>query len=120
MQSKFDWAKIGDANSKLFHLSMSARKVRNCLWNLDKSNGVVTKVESEIVEEVSSSIFFFFRNLFTSQRCTVGDWENIHWSPIFRMGAGCLEKRFEEGRLKGHCLHVMEINPLCGCLYISF
>ena len=36
MKNKFTWAKEGDANTKLFHLLQSARKMKNSMTKIKK------------------------------------------------------------------------------------
>ena len=49
MKSKFTWAEEGDANTKLFHRLMNARKAKNVITRLETQNGFVVDKDSDIV-----------------------------------------------------------------------
>ena len=49
MKSKFTWAKEGDANTKLFHCLMNARKAKNVITKLELKDGSFVDKEEDIV-----------------------------------------------------------------------
>ncbi|PON64188.1 hypothetical protein PanWU01x14_127100 [Parasponia andersonii] len=52
MKSKFSWAKEGDADSKLFHRLMNARKSKNSITRIKLEDRSVVDREEEIVQAV--------------------------------------------------------------------
>ena len=56
MNSKFIWAKEGDANTKRFHSLMNRRRARNTIIKLERTNEELITNEEEITEEI---IFLF-------------------------------------------------------------
>ena len=59
MKTKFTWAKEGDANTKLFHSLMNARKAKNVISKLELEDGSFIDREEEVVREVTG----FFQRL---------------------------------------------------------
>ena len=49
MKTKFSWAREGDANSKLFHSLMNARKAKNVITKLELDDGSIVDSEDDIV-----------------------------------------------------------------------
>ena len=55
MKTTFIWAKEGDANTKLFHSLMNARKVKNVITKLELEDGSFIDREEDVVREVQVS-----------------------------------------------------------------
>ena len=96
MKSKISWAKEGDANSKLFHSLMNARKAKNVITRLEVEDGRVVDEEADIVREVTD----YFKRLFKSDDLIFGGIEGIDWQPISSHLANWLERPFEEDEVK--------------------
>ena len=62
MKSKVIWAKEGDANTKLFHRLMNARRAKNAITRLEVEDGIVVDTEADIVREITD----FFKTLYRS------------------------------------------------------
>ena len=58
---KVQWAKEGDANSRLFHRLLNARKSKNFISKIELNNGEVLTREEDVVTE----ILWFFETLFS-------------------------------------------------------
>ena len=52
MKSRSMWAKEGDANTKLFHSMLNARKAKNFISKIELDNGNMVCHEENIVEEI--------------------------------------------------------------------
>lgn len=52
-KAKFQWAKEGDTNTKLFHRLINARKAKNTMSKIEKEDGSLVESEEEMVEVVS-------------------------------------------------------------------
>ncbi|XP_062096225.1 uncharacterized protein LOC133802004 [Humulus lupulus] len=59
---KCQWAKEGDANSKLFHGILSARKARNFISRLEEEDGTV--LENEV--DIEKAIVGFYSSLYSA------------------------------------------------------
>ena len=57
---KVQWAKEGDANTRLFHRLLNARKSKNFISKIELDNGEVVTREEDIVREIVG----FFERLF--------------------------------------------------------
>ena len=96
MKSKFTWAKEGDANTKLFHKLMNARKAKNVIKKLEVGDGIVVDKETYIVREITD----FFKGLYQSEGLRNRGIEGIEWQPISSYLADWLERPFEESEVK--------------------
>ena len=63
MKSKFTWAREGDANTKLFHSLLNARKAKNVITKLELDDGSIVDSEDDIVREITS----FFQKLYQTE-----------------------------------------------------
>ena len=63
MKSKFIWAKEGDANSKLFHSLVNARKSKNVITRLELEDGSLIDSEIDIFREITD----FFKSLYKKE-----------------------------------------------------
>ena len=96
MKSKFIWAQEGDANSKLFHSLMNARKSKNVITRLELEDGRLVDSEDGIVREITG----FFKSLYTTAGLSFRGVDGIDWQPIPRPLAEWLERPFEEDEIK--------------------
>ena len=96
MKSKFIWAKEGDANSKLFHSLMNARKSKNVITRLELEDGRLIDSEEDIVREITS----FFKSLYTTEGLSFRGVDGIDWQPIPTHLAEWLDRPFEEDEIK--------------------
>ena len=78
LKSRITWAKEGDANTKLFHRLLNARKAKNVITRLELEDGIVVDKEADIVRERTD----FFRSLYKSDELIYGGIEGIEWQPI--------------------------------------
>ena len=60
---KIQWAKLGDANSSLFHRLLNARKSKNFISKIELDSGEILTTEEDIVREIIS----FFEGLYSHQ-----------------------------------------------------
>ena len=51
---RVQWAKEGDANSRLFHRLLNARKSKNLISKIEMDNGEVLSTEEDVVGGSSS------------------------------------------------------------------
>ena len=96
LKSKFNWAKQVDANTKLFHSSMNARKAKNVISKLELEDGNVIDKEEDLVQEITG----FFQRLYTSDSLCFRGIEGIEWQPITLHLAVWLERPFDEAEVK--------------------
>ena len=96
MKSKFIWAKEGDANTKLFHSLMNAKKAKNVISKIELENESFTDIEEDVVREITG----FFHSLYSSENLCLGGIEGIDWQPIPLFLAEWLERPFEEEEVK--------------------
>ena len=96
MKTKFTWAKEGDANTKLFHSLMNARKAKNVIAKLELEDGRFIDTEEDVVREVTG----FFQGLYTSENLCFRGIEGIDWKPIPLFLAEWLERPFEVEKVK--------------------
>ena len=75
MKSKVIWAKEGDANIKLFHRLMNARKAKNVIAKLEVEVRSVVDKEDDIVGEITG----FFKSLYNSDELGYQGIEGIEW-----------------------------------------
>ena len=109
MKSKFIWAKEGDANSKLFHSLMNARKAKNSITKLESEDGRLVESEEDIVQEITS----FFRNLYKTEELNFRGIDGIQWQPIPQFLAEWLERPFQEDEIK-RAIHECDGNKAPG------
>uniref|UniRef100_A0A803PIR5 Reverse transcriptase domain-containing protein n=1 Tax=Cannabis sativa TaxID=3483 RepID=A0A803PIR5_CANSA len=96
LKSKCKWAKEGDANSRMFHNLLNARKARNTISRIEKTDGSTLDKEEEIVAELID----FFSKLYTYERRPGWGLEGIKWQQISESLATDLERPFEEDEIK--------------------
>ena len=96
MKSKFIWAKEGDANSKLFHSLMNARKSKNVITRLELEDGSLIDSENDIVREITG----FFKSLYKSEGSSFRGINGFDWQPILHHLAVWLERPFDEEEIK--------------------
>lgn len=86
-QSRENWIKSGDRNTKFYHLSTKVRQKRRRGYILKDTNGQVAKD----YEESGSFLQEYFRNIFSGQETVGGtqnlegafpDIENAHWAEL--------------------------------------
>ena len=96
MKSKFIWAKEGDANTKLFHSLINARKSKNVITKLELDDGSLVDAEADIVREITG----FFQRLYKTEGMSFRGIEGLDWQPIPQHIADWLERPFEEEEIK--------------------
>uniref|UniRef100_A0A803QQM3 Reverse transcriptase domain-containing protein n=1 Tax=Cannabis sativa TaxID=3483 RepID=A0A803QQM3_CANSA len=96
LKSKCKWAREGDANSRLFHNLLNARKAKNTISRIERDNGDIIDNEKEIVEELIA----FFSKLYTSEARSGTGIEGIEWHKIEESSARQLECPFEEEEVR--------------------
>ncbi|XP_062118257.1 uncharacterized protein LOC133831865 [Humulus lupulus] len=90
------WAKEGDANSKLFHSILSARKARNFISRIEEEDGNVWDKDPDI----EKAIVGFYSSLYSAvSREWIGV-DGISWSPIPSVMASFLERPFSEDEIR--------------------
>ncbi|PON53283.1 hypothetical protein TorRG33x02_305890 [Trema orientale] len=92
MKSKFTWAKEGDANTKLFHSLMNARKSKNSITRLEMDDGSFVDREEDIVKVVTE----FYCSLYKSAELEYRGIKGVDWSPLSVQIKDWLERPFEE------------------------
>ena len=75
MKSKFTWAKEGDANSKLFHNLMNARKSKNVITRLELEDGSLIDSENDIIREITR----FFKSLYETEGSSFRGIDGFDW-----------------------------------------
>ena len=63
LKSKVIWAKQGDANTKLFHRLMNARKAKNVITKLELEDDSFVDKEEDLVREITR----FFQSLYKTE-----------------------------------------------------
>ncbi|PON74177.1 hypothetical protein TorRG33x02_247560 [Trema orientale] len=76
---------------------MNARKAKNLISKIERSDGTLLESEDNIVEEVVS----FFQNLYKSYHGRFKSFIGVEWSPITSSQADWLIRPFEEEEVKG-------------------
>ena len=92
MKSKFTWAREGDANTKLFHSLLNARKAKNVITKLELDDGSFVDSEDDIVREITG----FFQKLYKTEGSRFRGIESFDWQTIAQHLADWLEKPVEE------------------------
>ncbi|XP_042495013.1 uncharacterized protein LOC122074231 [Macadamia integrifolia] len=64
-KARYNWAKLGDRNSKFFHLSVKVCRIKNIIRSLKKQDGTVVSEPLQMVEYVSH----FFENFHKVDHC---------------------------------------------------
>ncbi|XP_042477700.1 uncharacterized protein LOC122059065 [Macadamia integrifolia] len=64
-KARCNWAKLGDRNSKFFHLSVKVRRIKNSIRALKKQDGTMVSEPLQMAEYVS----FFFENFHKADHC---------------------------------------------------
>jgi len=77
-QSRNQWLREGDANSKFFHSTMSSRRQRNAIRYV-----LVYGVLIEGVEPVQNAIFTHFSQHFRAQNVERPSVANLHFRSLF-------------------------------------
>ena len=78
MKSRSMWVKEGDANKKLFHSMLNARKAKNFVSKIELDNGDTVCWEENIVEE----IVCFYEKHFSKEERTFRGFRGVNWDPI--------------------------------------
>ncbi|XP_042495070.1 uncharacterized protein LOC122074306 [Macadamia integrifolia] len=64
-KARCNWAKLGDRNSKFFHLSVKVRRIKNSIRALKKQDGTMVSEPLQMADYVS----FFFENFHKADHC---------------------------------------------------
>ena len=96
MKTKFTRAKEGDANTKLFHSLMNARKAKNVITKIELEDVRFVDQEDDIVHEIIG----FFQRLYKMKGLSFRGIDGIEWQPIPPHLADWLEKPFKEEKIK--------------------
>ncbi|XP_042492960.1 uncharacterized protein LOC122072648 [Macadamia integrifolia] len=64
-KARCNWAKLGDRNSKFFHLSVKVRRIKNSIRTLKKQDGTVVSEPLQMAKYVS----LFFENFHKADHC---------------------------------------------------
>ena len=96
LKTKVIWAKQGDANTKLFHCLMNARKAKNVITKLELEDGSFVDKEEDIVREITG----FFQSLYKSEVLSFRGLDGIQWQPIPPYLSDWLQRPFEEEEVK--------------------
>ena len=91
---KVQWAKEGDANSKLFHSLLNARKSKNFISKIEWDNG-----EMLTTEEVTE-IVHFFEGLFSYEAPIFRGFDGVQWEGIGTFLSSWFERPFIEEEVK--------------------
>ena len=94
-QSRNQWLREGDANSKFFHSAMSSRRRRNAIRYV-----LVDGVLIEGVESVQNAIFTHFPQHFRAQNMERPSVSNLHFCSLSLAGGGGLIKPFSLDEVK--------------------
>lgn len=93
---RIQWARDGDANSKLFHRMASGRRRKSLIKELELENGCVVRD----VEVIASEITRFYADLFAEDMPHRPFFEDLEWCPISPEKACSLERPFEEEEIR--------------------
>ena len=93
---KIQWAKEGDANSRLFHNLLNARKSKNFISKIELENGKVLTTEEDIVREV----VHFFESLFSYEAPIFRGFDGVEWEGISTSLSSWLERPFAVEEIK--------------------
>ena len=92
MKTKVTWAKQGNANTKLFHNLMNARKAKNVITKLELEDGSFVNKEEDIIREITD----FFQSWYEAKGLSFRGIDGIKWQPILPYLADWLQRPFEE------------------------
>ncbi|PON51292.1 hypothetical protein PanWU01x14_217610, partial [Parasponia andersonii] len=94
---KIQWAKEGDAKTKLFHRMLNAQKSRNFISKIELENGEILNREEDIVRE---KWWGFCESLYSKgERQFIGI-EGLEWAEISDSMSTWLEGPFLEAKIK--------------------
>ena len=93
---KIQWAKQGDANSRLFHRLLNARTSKNCISKIELDSGEIVTSEEDIVREIVS----FFKGLYSQQESQSIGFEGVEWKGLSNSLAVWLERPFTKDEVK--------------------
>lgn len=94
-QSRLNWLKEGDANSKFFHSYMSTRRRQKALSVVSVDGGIV-----EGVFEIRATVFIHFSNHFKSRGAVPPSVEGLNFRKLSFVEAGILTKPFSLEEVK--------------------
>ena len=93
---KIQWAKEGDANSKLFHRLLNARKSKNFISKIELDSGEVLTREEDIVRE----IVCFYEKLYSYDDLVFRNFDGVEWEGITNFLSLWIERPFIEEKVK--------------------
>ena len=93
---RVQWAKEGDANSRLFHRLLNARKSKNLISKIERDNGEVLTNEEDIVGEIVR----FYEKLYSYADSEILGFEGVEWVGIDTLLSEWLERPFNEEEIK--------------------
>ena len=93
---KVQWAKEGDANSRLFHSLLNARTSKNLISKIELDNGQVLTREEDIVPEIVR----FYESLYSDEVPEILGFEGVEWGGIDTFLSDWLERPFNEEEIK--------------------
>ena len=88
--------KGGDANSRLSHCLLNARKSKNFISNIELDNGEVLTTKEDVVREIVPS----FESLFSYEAPIFRGFDGVEWEGISTFLSSWLERPFTEEEVK--------------------
>ncbi|XP_042519142.1 uncharacterized protein LOC122092905 [Macadamia integrifolia] len=64
-KARCKWDKLGDRNSKFFHLSVKVRRAKNCIRSLKKQDGSMVSEQGQLAEYISN----YFQDFHKADQC---------------------------------------------------
>ena len=93
---KVQWAKEGDANSRLFHKLLNARMSKNFISKIELDNGEVMMREEDIVREIVD----FFERPYSDEASQILGFDGVEWNGIDTFLSEWLERPFTEEEIR--------------------
>lgn len=94
-KSRIQWCKLGDKNTRFFHLAASTRQKKNQLACLEVDGKILSKPN-----EVKLAVFHFFRNLYSHQNRPRASCSKLEFSRLKSSSSAALEFPFSAEEIK--------------------
>jgi len=103
-KSRIQWCKLGDKNTRFFHLAATTRQKKNQLTCLEVDGQILSKPI-----DVKLAVFHFCRNLYSHQNRPRASCSNLEFSRLKPSSSAALELPFSAEEIQQLCGIVMEI-----------
>lgn len=94
-KSRIQWCKLGDKNTRFFHLAATTRHKKNQLTCLEVDGQILSKPI-----DVKLAVFNFFRNLYSHQNRPRASCSNLEFSRLKPSSSAALELPFSADEIK--------------------